>query len=63
LVLGPHAAFEAFEGLRATGPERDTSAWPDDAPPGAASHEPTRCGRLSRVLWDPLLAREEVSRR
>jgi hypothetical protein len=62
-VLGPHAAFEAFEGLRATGPERDTSAWPDDAPPGAASHEPTRCGRLSRVLWDPLLAREEVSRR
>jgi exodeoxyribonuclease V gamma subunit len=64
LVLGPHAAFEAFEGLGATaGPERDTSAWSDDAAPGAASHEPTRCGRLSRVLWDPLLAREEVSRR
>ena len=53
LVLGGKVALEH---LLETAPGRD------EAGPGWAEDEATRFGRYARRLWDPLLARERVSR-
>jgi len=52
LVYGRRRAFEDLLEL-APGPEEQGPGW--------EASEPARAGRLARRLWDPLLAREEVT--